>query len=591
MPDAVMQEIIIKGISGSPGICIGKAYLVDKEGVEVIEKYYIREEKLIDEINRFKTAVVNAKKQLGAIIEDIPEELREQVHILEAHMVLFNDKMLYGKTIETIESEMVNAEWALKKVVSNVTTMFQDIADPYLKGRASDIVHVSDRIMRNLVGVMVENIAEIDKRVILVANDLSPAETSQIQLEKIKGFVTDRGGKTSHTGIIAQTLGIPSVLGLERATKKIKTDDIIIVDGRAGIVILHPTDQTILEYETRRKQHIERDAVITRHSYRPAETTDGLKLQIMGNIELPEEVVSVLDHGGDGIGLFRTEFLYLSRRSFPTEQELFEQYKEVVEIIYPKTVTIRTLDINGDKAVSYVSEYDEVNPALGLRAIRFCLKKPDVFTTQLRAILKASAFGNVRVMFPMISSVEEVTDTKKLLHQAMESLQKEGTPFDENIKIGVMIEVPSAVIMADELAKSVDFFSIGTNDLVQYSLAIDRGNRDVAYLYNSLHPAVIRMIHQVITSGNGNNVDVYMCGEMAGDPINAPVLLGMGLKEFSMNPQSIPAVKNIIRSLNINDSKQLAKDVLKLSTTADILAFLKDVYGESLNCSASSNKQ
>ncbi len=578
MSSAEAQEIRITGISGSPGICIGKAYLVDKEGVDVIEKYYIQEEKLQDEINRFKAAVKNAKDELGAIVEDIPEELRKQVHILEAHMVLFKDKMLYGRTIETIEKEMVNAEWALKKVVATVKSMFQDISDPYLKGRATDIVHVSDRIIRNLVGVEVENIAKIDKRVILVAHDLSPADTSQIQLEKIKGFVTNRGGKTSHTGIIAQTLGIPSVLGLDNATSLINTDDIIVVDGKAGLVIIHPTDQTIVEYEETLSRLQEHNAIITRSSQRPAETTDGLQLQVMGNIELPEEVVSVLDHGGDGVGLFRTEFLYLTRRSFPKEDELFEQYREVVEIMVPRPVTIRTLDVNGDKAISYASNADEENPALGLRAIRFCLKRPDVFKTQLRAILRAAAFGNVRVMIPMISSVDEVVEAKQIFCEAAESLDKEGVPFNSNIKVGIMIEVPSAVIMADKLAEVVDFFSIGTNDLVQYSLAIDRGNRDVAYLYQTLHPAVIRMIKSVIDVGRDKSTDVYMCGEMAGDPINIPVLLGMGMNELSMNPFSIPAVKKMIRTLNVNDSKQFAKDVLKLSTTSDIVNLVQDTY-------------
>ncbi len=583
MSAAATGERILTGISGSPGICIGKAYIVDREGVNVIEKYYIRKEKLPDEIRRFKAAVKTGKDDLAAIIKSTPAELRHHVDILETHMALYKDKMLYGRTIETIEREMVNAEWALKKVSSEVKMMFQNISDPYIKGRATDIAHVSDRIMRNLVGAGEFDIAAIDKRVILVAHDLSPADTSKIKLERVKGFVTDLGGKTSHTGIIARTLGIPSVLGLDNATSQIKSDDLIIVDGRAGIVVVHPTDKTIALYEDRLQQYEEYKAVITRSSQLPAITADGIQLQVMGNIELPEEVVSVMDHGGDGIGLFRTEFLYLRRTSFPSQEELYEQYKEVVELMAPKPVVIRTLDINGDKALSYANNSDdEVNPALGLRAIRFCLKKPNVFKDQLKAILRAALHGNAKIMFPMISSVEEVVEAKRLLEISAEELDKEGIPFRKGIKIGIMIEVPSAVIMADVLAKEVDFFSIGTNDLVQYSLAIDRGNRKVAYLYNTLHPAVIRMVKHVVDVGTEQGVNVLMCGEMAGDPYNMPVLLGLGMNELSMVPQSIPGIKDIVKKLKTEDSKLFLLEVLKQGTTSDVLNLIQNTYGNLL---------
>ncbi len=583
MADAGTGEKILTGISGSPGICIGKAYIVDREGVNVIEKYYIRKEKLQDEIRRFKAAVKTGKDELAAVIKSTPAELRLHVDILETHMALYKDKMLYGRTIETIEREMVNAEWALKKVVSEVKAMFQNISDPYIKGRATDIAHVSDRIMRNLIGAGEFDIAAIDKRVILVAHDLSPADTSKIKLERVKGFVTDLGGKTSHTGIIARTLGIPSVLGLDNATSQIKSDDLIIVDGRAGIVVVHPTDKTIALYEDRLQQYEEYKAVITRSSQLPAETADGVQLQVMGNIELPEEVVSVMDHGGDGVGLFRTEFLYLRRTSFPSQEELYEQYKEVVELMAPKPVVIRTLDINGDKALSYANNSDdEVNPALGLRAIRFCLRKPNVFKDQLKAILRAALHGNAKIMFPMISSVEEVVEAKRLLEISAEELDKEGIRFQKDIKIGIMIEVPSAVIMADVLAKEVDFFSIGTNDLVQYSLAIDRGNRKVAYLYNTLHPAVIRMVKHVVDVGKEQGVNVLMCGEMAGDPYNMPVLLGLGMNELSMVPQSIPGIKDIVKKLKTEDSKLFLLEVLKQPTTSDVLNLIQNAYGNLL---------
>lgn len=575
-------EIHLHGISVSPGICIGKAYLVGKEGVDVVDKYFISEDHLQNEIKRFKSAVKHAKDKLQEIIDATPDELREQTHILETHKILFEDKMLYGKIIETIEKERVNAEWALKKVVSNVKSMFGHMTDAYLQGRVTDIAHVSESIMQNLVGATAVDIGSIDKRVILVAADLSPAETSQIQLEKIKGFVTDRGGKTSHTGIIARTLEIPAVLGLDNATRMIKNDDIIIVDGNSGVVIVNPTDQTLIQFEERQDRYEEYKAVITRSSHLPAETTDGIRLDIMGNIELPEEVVSVINYGGDGIGLYRTEFQYFSRLDFPEEDELFDQYKDVIEVMAPKSVTIRTLDISGDKVVSYASDSDGINPVLGLRGIRYCIKNPDIFRTQLRAILRASAFGNVRILLPMISCHEEIIVAKKILNDVADSLDKEGIRFDENIEVGIMIEVPSAAIMADVMAKEVDFFSIGTNDLIQYSMAVDRGNKQVAHLYQPLNPAIIRMIKHVKDVASDEGIKVFMCGEMAGDPVNIPILLGLGINRLSMNPLSIPAVKKAIRSFNVEDTQRFIKDVFKETSETSIMELILSTYGSIL---------
>ena len=583
MTDTGLKEIILNGIDASPGICIGKAYIVDIEGVDVVKKYFISEEDEEKEIKRFKSAVKKARDQLRAIINNAPEELRDHAYILETHKVLLKDKMLYGKTIEIIKNEKINAEWALKKVVSEVKSMFKKMSDSYLKERATDITYASDRIMRNLVGAETEKIADIDKRVILVANDLSPAEASQIHLERIKGFVTNRGGKTSHTSIIARTLEIPAVMGLGNATHSIKNDDLIIVDGTAGIVIIHPTEETLLEYGDRSVKYEERKADITRDSHLKAETADGFQLKVMGNIELPEEVVSVIDYGGDGIGLYRTEFQYLSSSILPNEDELFDKYKDVVEVIAPKPVTIRTLDINGDKAFSNNSDYVEVNPALGLRAIRYCLKNPDVFRTQLRAILRAAAFGNVRILIPMISGYGEVLETKKILNEAADSLEKEGALFNRDVEFGIMIEVPSAVVIADILAGEVDFFSLGTNDLIQYSLAIDRGNRHVAHLYHALHPAIIRMIKNVADVAKDKGIKVFMCGEMAADPINMPILLGLGIDELSMNPQSIPAVKGMIRALKVKDARVFMKDVFKKKTASEVEELIKETFGSILS--------
>ncbi len=572
----------LHGISVSPGICIGKAYLVGREGVDVVEKYFVAQDNIANEINRFKAAVKRAKDELKEIIEVTPEEFRQHTYILETHMVLFQDKMLYGKTIETIEKEHVNAEWALKNVVSNVKTMFNSMADTYLQGRVADIVHVSESIIRNLVGATTENIAAIDKRVILIADDLSPAETSQIQLEKIMGFVTNRGGKTSHTGIIARTLEIPAVLGLDNATRIIKNDDIIIVDGTAGIVIINPEDQTLIQFEERKARYEEYKAGITRDSHLPAETLDGVHFQIMGNIELPEEVVSVIDHGGDGIGLYRTEFQYFNRPEFPDEHELFDKYKDVVEVMAPRPVTIRTLDINGDKAVSFAPNSYEANPVLGLRGIRYCLKKTDVFNTQLRAILRASAFGNIRILFPMVSCIDEIFHARRMLNEAAESLDKEGVRFNAQIDVGIMVEVPSAVILADVMAKDVDFFSIGTNDLIQYSLAVDRSNKQVAYLFQTLHPAIIRMVKHVADVASDHGVEVSMCGEMASDPVSIPILLGLGMNKLSMNPQSIPVIKSIIKMFDVGDAKLFMKEVLKQSTESGVMELVLGNYGHIL---------
>jgi len=575
------QEIIIQGIGASPGICIGKTYIVDKEGVDVVRQYYLFDKDLDEEINRFKCAVQKATLELDKIIEDLPDEYQEQSLILETYKMLLKDKRLYEGTCELIKSNRINAEWALKKVTYRIKRRFQQMSDPYLRERESDIGHVADCIMQNLIGGKEhEQIRDINKRVILIAKDLSPAETSQIQLHRIQGFITELGGKTSHTSIIARTLQVPAVLGLKNATDIIKSDSIIIVDGTKGVVVLNPSEESLIKYEEKKNVFEQHRILMMRHSEKPAKTLDGLEKKVMGNIELLEEVVSVLDHGGDGIGLYRTEFLYMAKNELPSEDQLFENYKEVIDLMYPKPVTIRTLDINGDKKIFGLSQDNETNPVLGLRAIRYCLKRPNIFKTQLRAILRAAAYGNVRLMFPMISGVKEIIAAKKMLDETAEDLAKENILFNRDIDVGMMIEVPSAALLSDLMAEYVDFFSIGTNDLIQYTLAIDRGNHDVAHLFQPLHPSILRMVKTVSEAAHNKGIKLSMCGEMAADPFHVPILLALKIDEFSMNPPSIPAVKSMIRKINSDNMDSFLDKILKQKSPNDVIQVVLDSYGD-----------
>ncbi len=582
MNTSASAQKILKGIGGSPGICIGKAYLVDKEGVNIIKQYPITEELVPREIDRFKQAVCKAKNDHAKIIETLDEDLGETLNILETHMILFKDKMLYGKTIDTISREKINAEWALRKVSRKVKTMFQQIDDQYLKTRVNDIVQVSDKIMSYLVGAQDMEISKINKRVIIVAHDLSPADASQIQLEHIKGFVTDRGGKDSHTSIIAKSLKIPSVLGLGMATASVNNDDILIVDGSSGILIINPDEDTLFKYEERIARFEEYRAGLERQVHLPAVTKDGVSFNLMANIEHVEEVVAARDYGASEIGLFRTEFLYLDLKRFPTEDELLSRYRELVELMSPKSVTIRTLDINGDKVNPLLAQVEEANPSLGMRAVRFCLENEHVFITQLKAIFRAAAFGNIKLLIPMISCVEEIIQVRQIIDRAVCELESENKIFNRDIPLGAMIEVPSAVMIAEKLADHVDFFSIGTNDLIQFTMAIDRRNRQVAHLYQALNPAVLKMIKMTYDAASKKKIDLVMCGEMAGDPINIPVLAGMGLRNFSMNSASIPLVKKMIRELDIRHAGKIAEKIMGFDTVQESLNLLRTEFKESL---------
>ncbi|MBI5582625.1 MAG: phosphoenolpyruvate--protein phosphotransferase [Deltaproteobacteria bacterium] len=569
------KEIALKGVGASAGVAIGRAYLVDRSRVKVIYQYLLDENKIEEEVDRFRQAVDRAEEQLRQIKEEIPEEIKDHAGIIDAHRLILRDRLIFDSTIDLVRSEQINAEWALKKNVEKAQDAFARIKDEYLRSRVKDVEDVSERILRNLTGKKTESLLEFSEPVIIVSHDLSPADTTQMRLDKVLGFATDMGGKTSHTAIIAQSLGIPAVVGLERITHDFQSGDVLILDGNNGEVIINPDAQTIADFTERKSRYENFRAEIARYSHLPAETLDGQAVTIQANIELMEELDSALDSGAEGIGLFRTEFLYLSQKGLPDEQTLFENFREVARRFAPAPVTIRTLDIGGDKFSSQLDLADEMNPALGLRAIRFCLKELDIFKRQLRAILRASSYGRLKIMFPMISDLDEVRQAKAVLEEVREGLKREGVIVAANIPIGIMIEIPSAVALADHLAKEVDFFSIGTNDLIQYSLAIDRVNEHVAHMYQPLHPAILRLVHQTIKAGHQAGIPVAMCGEMAGDPLYIPVLLGLGLNELSMNPVTVARVKQVIRLISWEESRRMVQEVLTLKTTDQVNRFVR----------------
>jgi len=570
------EETTLSGIVKSPGIVIGKAWLVDKKRVKAVKRKVLKKD-IDSEIIRLQQAIETSKEQLLCIKNKFfGEETKDHQYIIDAHLLMLDDKMLIEDTIRNIKMEKVNAEWALTMVVGELKRIFENIDDEYLRERSGDIGYVGDRILKNLVGEKFDSLPDIEGKVILVAHELSPADTAQINKEKIIGFATDIGGKTTHTAIIARALEIPAVGGLEEVTERVETGDHIIIDGLAGKVIINPRKKTFKEYLDKQQRYLYVEREIHKYSKLPAVTLDGKRIHIAGNIEIIEEIPSLLSHGGEGVGLYRTEFLYMNRKTLPTEGEHFEIYKEVIQKVAPNPVTIRTLDAGVDKMISFFDHPAESNPAMGLRSIRLCFQESDIFKTQLRAILRASALGKTRVMFPMISGLEELRMAKAALDETKSELKKEGIAFDSEIQTGIMIEVPSAALIADLLAREVDFFSIGTNDLIQYSLAIDRVNEHVAYLYEPFHPAILRVIKSVIDAAHEAGIVVGMCGEMAGDPACSLLLLGMGLDELSMNAFAIPRVKKILRNISHKDAKAIAKNVLELSTVDEIKRHLHE---------------
>ncbi len=572
--DSTTKERRLRGIPVYPGVVIGKAHVVDRSRVKIMYQYLVNDDRVQSEAHRFETAVRSVEKQLLSIKNGMPGRVKEHSFILDSHLLILKDSMLYDSTIDRILSEKINAEWALKKSLENLKEIFSQIDDEYIRNRIGDVENVSERILRTLAGEPGQSLSEINQRVIITAHDLSPADATELNIGKVMGFITDVGGRTSHTAIMAQALEIPAVVGLEKATDLVEDHDLLIVDGSSGDVIIDPDEGTIIHYQEKALQLESYRSSIARQSHLPAQTVDGYKVGITANIEFLEEVAAVRDYGGEGIGLYRTEFLYLRSRGFPAEDELFEDYREVAEIMYPFPVSIRTLDLGGDKFASELEISKEMNPALGLRAIRFCLNEPEIFKSQLRAILRASAYGRIQLMFPMISGLQEILEAKQILGEARQELEEKGIEYDREMKTGIMIEVPSAVIMAEVLARHVDFFSIGTNDLIQYALAIDRINEHVAYMYQPFHPAILKMIQHVVEMAKNAGISVSLCGEMASDPLCISVLLGLGLDVLSMNARTIPVIKNIVRQLSMEQARVDFEKVICLSTANEVREYI-----------------
>jgi phosphotransferase system enzyme I (PtsI) len=569
----LLKTSTLKGIAASSDISIAKAYLLVEPdlvfAIKTIEEYE-------QEIERFLAAIVTSAFELEKIQDQTKLKFGEdKAAIFEAHLLVLNDPDLLTAVEEMIQSQKVNAEHALQSTAAMFINMFEEMDNEYMRERAADVRDVTKRVLSHLLGVELVNPSMILEEVIIVAKDLTPSETAQLNRQFVKGFTTNIGGRTSHSAIMARTLEIPAVVGTKEATERINHGDLLIVDGINGNVIVNPTEEIIAQYKRKKADFEAQKGEWAKLVNEKTMSADGHHVELAANIGTPNDVKGVIYNGGEGVGLYRTEFLYMGRKQLPTEEEQYEAYKAVLEGMNGKPVVVRTLDIGGDKELPYLKLPKEMNPFLGFRAIRLCLEEQDIFRTQLRALLRASTAGNLKIMFPMIATLDEFRRAKEIFEEEKQKLSAEGIAYSDSIELGIMVEIPSTAILADQFAKEVDFFSIGTNDLIQYTMAADRMNEQVSYLYQPYSPSILRLVKMVIDAAHREGKWTGMCGEMAGDETAIPVLLGLGLDEFSMSATSILKARSLIKRLNKSEMETLAQNVLTMSTTSEVQAAIE----------------
>lgn len=565
----------LSGIAASTGIAIAKAFRLENPELTVEQQQVGNP---AEEIVRFDAAVAQAAAELEIIQEKTAQQISDkEAAIFGAHLLVLSDPELIGPIKERISADSVNAEFALQETSDMFITMFEAMDNEYMKERAADIRDVRKRLLSHLLGVKIQDPSMIDEEVIVIAEDLTPSDTVQLNAQFVKGFITDIGGRTSHSAILARTLEIPAVVGAQNAMATIRNGQMVIIDGLAGKIIVDPDAATIQQFEQEKLAYDAQKAEWAKLKDEPTISADGQHVELAANIGTPKDLAGVLEHGAEGIGLYRTEFLYMGRDTFPTEDEQFDAYSKVLKGMDGKPTVVRTLDIGGDKELTYLDLPKELNPFLGLRAIRLCLEMPELFRTQLRALLRASVYGNLKIMFPMIATVEEFRQGKALLEEEKAKLLKAGIAVSDSIEVGIMVEIPSTAVMADIFAKEVDFFSIGTNDLIQYTMAADRMNERVSYLYQPFNPAILRLVKMVIDAAHKEGKWAGMCGEMAGDDIAIPILLGLGLDEFSMSASSVLKARAQISRLSKQEMASHTGHILSLSSSQEVEAYVKGI--------------
>ncbi|EAC7102916.1 phosphoenolpyruvate--protein phosphotransferase [Listeria monocytogenes] len=568
----------LKGIAASDGIAIAKAYLLVEPDLSY-EKTEVTD--VESEVKRFESALEVSRTELSMIREKAAKDLGEdKAQIFDAHLLVLNDPELTGPIEESIKNSKTNAETALQETTDMFIGMFESMDNEYMRERAADIKDVRKRVLSHLLGVTIPNPALIDEEVVVVAADLTPSDTAQLNRNFVKGFVTDIGGRTSHSAIMARSLEIPAVVGTKEVTASVAKNDIVIIDGLEGNVIIHPTEEQIAHYEKIKSDFALQQAEWDKLKNEKTVSKDGVHVELAANIGTPNDLEGVISNGGEAVGLYRTEFLYMGRDNFPTEEEQFEAYKAVVSGMDGKSVVVRTLDIGGDKTLPYLELPEEMNPFLGFRAIRLCFANEELFRTQLRALLRASVYGNLKIMFPMIATVNEFRQARDILLDEKAKLKAAGTEVSDSIELGIMIEIPAAAVLADQFAKEVDFFSIGTNDLIQYTMAADRMNERVSYLYQPYNPSILRLVKMVIDASHKEGKWTGMCGEMAGDQTAVPLLLGLGLDEFSMSASSILKSRSLIKRLDQSEMVKLADEALNKSTAEEVVELVEKYTAE-----------